>query len=548
MPIRRLAPFAAVLLWAAKPSAAQTRLDLATNWQLQSSSQVMEGGADISVPEFTTTGWYPISVPTTVLAALVTDTVYPDPYVGMNLRAIPGTSYPIGKNFANLPMSDDSPFHRGWWYRRTFVLPATMKGKRVALHFDGINYRADVWLNGHQIARADSMAGTYRLFELDITDAVKNVGTNVLAVKVTAPEVTDLAMTWVDWNPAPPDKDMGIWRPVYLTASGSVALRYPHVVTRIDTATLASADLSIAVDVRNLSDKAVTGAVHGKIGAVVFQQTVTVGPGATQIVRFGSNEFPQLRIANPRLWWPSGMGAQPLYDLDLSFETNGIISDRTAVRSGMREITSAMTSTGGRLFRVNGRRILLRGGGWAPDMMMRATPERQDAELTYTRAMGLNIIRLEGKHEDEHFYDLADRYGILVMPGWSCCDQWEQWKKWTAEDTVVAFQSQRDQIRRLRNRASVAMWLDGSDNPPPADVESTYVAILKEYEWQNPVVSSATAKCTTVTGASGVKMNGPYDWVPPSYWMIDSTHGGAFGFNTETSPGAAVPPSSRCAG
>jgi exo-1,4-beta-D-glucosaminidase len=521
--------------------ASWSRYSIASGWRIQSSAKVSVAGDSISTAHFKPSDWYPTSVPTTVLAALVADKVYPDPYIGSNLRSLPGMTYPIGRNFANLPMSDSSPFHVPWWYRTTFELPASMRGKHVALHLDGINYRANIWLNGKLIARSDSVAGTYRLYEFDVTDVVKKTGTNVLAVEVSAPDVTDLAMTWVDWNPAPPDKDMGVWRPAYLTASGAVVLRYPHVITRVDPSTL-SAELGISVEAANLSAAPVWTIVRGRVGDIVFRQNVELLPNRPTVVRFTPNNYKQLRIAKPKLWWPVGMGAQSLNDLELSADAGGTTSDRTTVRFGIRQITSEFTPGGARLFRVNGRRLVIFGGGWAPDMMMRATPERQDAEMRYARDMHLNTIRMEGKLEDEHFLDLADKYGMLVLAGWSCCDQWEKWKTWTREDTAVAAQSQRDQIRRLRNRPSVLAWMNGSDNPPPTAVESTYVAILKEYEWPNPYVSSATAKVTDYTGPSGVKMNGPYDWVPPSYWMLDSTRGGAAGFATEISPGAAVPP------
>lgn len=532
---------ALTMLVVAVPALAQSRQPLSASWRIQSSAKVSAGGDSISTTRFKASDWYSASVPTTVLAALVANKVFPDPYIGMNLRSIPGTTYPIGRNFANLPMADSSPFHVPWWYRKTFELPESMRGKHVALHFDGINYRANIWLNGRVIGRSDSVAGTYRLYEFDISDVVKKSGINVLAVEVSAPEVTDLAMTWVDWNPAPPDKDMGLWRPVYLTASGGVALRYPHVVTRVDSATL-SADLAVSVEATNLSALPVWTVVRGQIGDIAFKRSVELAPHRATLVRFTPDVVKQLHFAKPRLWWPVGMGGQPLYDLTLSADIAGAASDRVKTTFGIRQITSDFTPGGARLFRVNGRRLVIFGGGWAPDMLLRTTPERQDAEIRYARDMHLNTIRMEGKLEDEHFFDLADKYGMLMLAGWSCCDQWEKWKTWTREDTVVAEHSQRDQIRRLRGRPSVLAWMNGSDNPPPTAIESTYVAILSQYDWPNPFVSSATAKATQYTGASGVKMNGPYDWVPPAYWMLDSTRGGAAGFATEISPGAAVPP------
>jgi len=175
-------------------------------------------------------------------------------------------------------------------------------------------------------------------------------------------------------------------------------------------------------------------------------------------------------------------------------------------------------------------------------MFFRPQPERQDIQLRYALAMHLNAIRLEGNYENDHFWTLTDSLGILVMTGWVCCSAWEEWPKWGPEQYTVAAASLRDQIRRLRAHPSALVWLNGSDNPPPANVERMYLDIERQEAWPNPTISSASAKPAQFSGASGVKMTGPYDWVPPSYWLQDSTHGGAWAYNTETSPGAAVPP------
>jgi exo-1,4-beta-D-glucosaminidase len=151
-------------------------------------------------------------------------------------------------------------------------------------------------------------------------------------------------------------------------------------------------------------------------------------------------------------------------------------------------------------------------------------------------------VRLEGRIDHEEFFAKADRLGILVMPGWTCCDAWERWKSWKDEQHKIAGDSLRSQIRILRNHPSVFVWLYGSDGPPPADVEKMYLGILKELQWPNPSVSSAAEVPTTVTGKSGVKMTGPYEYVPPVYWLADTKAGGAYGYNTETSPGPAIPP------
>ena len=218
------------------PSPAASRLALAEGWTLQSSSKVEQTGEVLSKPGFQPKGWYEVSVPTTVVAALVKHKVLPDPFFGMNLRQFPGMGYPIGDNFSNLPMPPDSPYAASWWYRKTFTLPASDRGKIIWLNFLGINYRANIWLNGKQIAKAEDVAGAWRTYEFNVTDAAKTGAENVLAVQVYAPTENDLAITFVDWNPAPPDKNMGLWREVYVSASGPVAVRYPAVVSHLDAA------------------------------------------------------------------------------------------------------------------------------------------------------------------------------------------------------------------------------------------------------------------------------------------------------------------------
>ena len=225
----------------------------------------------------------------------------------------------------------------------------------------------------------------------------------------------------------------------------------------------------------------------------------------------------------------------------MSFSVKGQTTDEQSVDFGFREITSELTATGSRLFRVNGKSILIRGAGWSQDMLLRSDDKRLRDQFRLVRDLNLNTIRLEGKLETDEFFHLADQQGILVMLGWCCCDHWEHWKDWTSQDLAIATASLRAQMLRLRSHPSLLVWLNGSDGPPPPDVENAYLKVESETHWPNPVLSSASAASTTVTGASGVKMTGPYDYVAPSYWYLDRQHGGAYGFNTETSPGPAIP-------
>jgi exo-1,4-beta-D-glucosaminidase len=531
------------------------KLILRDHWNLQSSAKFKDKGEIISTLAFVPEGWHNATVPTTVVAALVEDKTLPDPFFAMNLRQFPGVTYPVGGNFSNIPMKRDSPYAVSWWYRKQFAVPASYAGKTVWLNFKGINYRANVWLNGKLIANSNDIAGAWRTYELNVTTAVKPGGENVLAVQVFAPTENVLAITFVDWNPAPPDKNMGLWREVYLSTSGPVALRYPTVVSKLNLPANDSARLTVTAQLKNGTAEPVKGKLKGQIENATFEQEVELAANESKDVTFTPDKFAQLILVNPRLWWPAQMGKPNLYSLDIAFEVNGEASDRSQTQFGVREVTSEINATGGRAFHINGKNILIRGGGWTPDLMLRENSQRLHDEFRYVRDMGLNTIRLEGKLETEEFFDLADHQGILVMAGWCCCDFWEQWKHWKPQDFEIAQQSLRDQIYRLRSHPSLVMWLNGSDNPPPPNIERMYLDIEKQLSWPNPVVSSATGKATKVTGNSGVKMTGPYEYVAPSYWEEDTSQtqsgrkqcnaggcGGAYGFNTETSMGPAVPP------
>jgi len=543
-----------LLLAVNTPSRPGEKLVLRDNWTLQSSAKVEAKGEIISTTAFLPKGWHDATVPTTVVAALVHDKTLPDPFFKMNLRQFPGVTYPIGGNFSNVAMQPDSPYEISWWYRKQFSAPASFSGKTVWLNFQGINYRANVWLNGKQIANSNDIAGAWRTYELNATGAVKP-GENVLAVQVFAPTENDLAITFVDWNPAPPDKNMGLWREVYFTTSGPVALRYPTVVSKLNLPVDDFAQLTVTTQLKNSTDHVVRGKLKGQIDTVAFEQEVELGTNETRDVTFTPDRYPQLEFANPRLWWPAQMGTPNLYPLTIEFEIDGAVSDRSQTEFGIRQVTSDLNATGGRAFHINGKNILIRGGGWTPDMMLREDSQRLHDEFRYVRDMGLNTVRLEGKLETQEFFDLADHEGILVMAGWCCCDFWERWTRWKPQDFAIAQQSLRDQLYRLRSHPSLVMWLNGSDNPAPPDVEKMYLDIEKELLWPNPVISSATGKATTVTGDSGVKMTGPYEYVAPGYWEQDTLPGqpsrkqcnpggcgGAYGFNTETSMGPAVPP------
>ncbi len=532
---------AAVLFTQVSAAENNLKMLLKQGWQVQSSAKVKAKGETLSQPGYKDGQWYDASVPNTVLAVLTANKVYPDPYFGMNLSKIPG-NFPKPFDVYGSPRSPLSPFRKPWWYRTEFTVPAEFQGKKLMLHFDGINFKANIFLNGKKLADAEAIAGPFRIFEFDVTDFVSPGNANALAVQVFQPTGEDLAITWVDWNPAPPDRDMGLWKDVYLTASGPVALRFPDVISEVNIPALDQAHLTVLVETGNLTGQEVSGTLEGMIGDLKFSQEVKLGPKENRLVSFLPDKFPQLNIANPKLWWPAQLGPQNLSDLSLQVKVKGEVSDQETLRFGIRKVTSEFTKEGYRMFRINGKPILIRGAGWAPDMMLRYDEDRLEAEIRYVKEMNLNTIRLEGKLEFDKFYEIADREGVMIMPGWCCCDHWERWGRWDQEDYTVSAASLKDQCRRLRSHPSVLAWLNGSDNPPPSEVEKTYLDTLESCSWPDPVVSSATEQVAAFSGPSGVKMTGPYEYVVPVYWYADTKRGGAWGFNTETSPGPAVPP------
>ena len=496
---------------------------------LQSACKLQEDGATISSSTFHPLGWTPVAVPSTVLAAQVAAGEYKQPYYGLNLRSIPGATYPIGQNFSNLPMPDDSPYRCGWWYRKTFTVPTAEHGKTLWLHFGGINYRANLWINGHQIAEDKQIAGAYRTYDFDVTRDLIPGKENTVAVETFAPTETDLGINWVDWNPCPPDKDMGLWGPVNLVTSGPVSLRSPLAVTHFPDSSLSEADISVYAELHNATGQPVQRNRNRHSCGNPYRAARRPCTARRQDRRLLAGTIPAATPAQSALWWPYQMGEPHLETLTLAFKAGGSSPTKQTVRFGIREITSELTDKGFRLFHVNGKPILIRGAGWSQDMLLRQDPERLRDELRMVRDMHLNTIRLEGKLETDDFFHLADEQGILVMLGWCCCDHWEHWDKWQPGTLDIATASLRSQMLRIRHHASLLVWLNGSDNPPPANVENAYLAVESETHWPNPVLSSATATPTTVTGKSGVKMTGPYDYVAPSYWLTDTgKYGGAY--------------------
>ncbi|MGV9383758.1 glycosyl hydrolase 2 galactose-binding domain-containing protein [Nonomuraea sp. NPDC003707] len=485
-----------------------------TGYKIQSTAKVSDSGAAISTPGYAATGWYPVGPRSTVLAGLLQNNVYPDPFYSTNMQSIPTADF-------------DVP----WWYRSDFTLGGE-SGLRTFLDVSGVISSADVWVNGTQVATAAQVAGAYTRNERDVT-ALVHPGVNSVAFRIN-PNNPDnhLTIGWIDWVQLPRDDNMGIFRDVLIRRSADVSLRDAHVITNLAVPGLDRADLTIKVDVRNATGSAVNATVKGTIGSIEFSQDVALAANQTKRITFNQT------LANPQVWWPHTMGAQPLYDLNLTATTGGAESDTLTQRFGVRKVESGKNAGGRRYYKINGRPILIRGGGWSPDIFLRKNLGYLEDKIRYVKDLGLNTIRVEGHLDTDELYDLADKYGILTMPGWECCDKWEG--SFSSSDYPIAKASMQAEATRLRNHPSVISFLIGSDNPPPAQKETNYLDALTAAEWQLPIVSVASDKSSPQLGNSGMKMPGPYDWVPPSYWY-NKREGGAFGFNSETGAGPDVP-------
>ena len=516
------------------------------DWKIQSAGKVAASAEDILSPVFSPRDWHHASTPSTVLGTLVANGVCNDPFFGKNLEKI-----------------DREPFLHPWWYRSEFDLSENEAAQYASLDFDGINYRADIWLNGRKITGKETVFGAFRRFSLEVSDIIKP-GKNVLAVKVFPPLPGDFSIGYVDWNPAPPDGNMGIFRPVALRLHSGVSIENPFVQSKVNLETLNEATLTVSAELANATDQPVEGVLQGKIEAVEFEQAVTLAPHSRQRVVFAPANHSCLNIKAPRLWWPIHLGEPDLYDLDLQFKIGETISDVAQTRFGIREVGDYWLNEIHRGYKVNGRKVMIKGAGWTDDLFLMDTDEGIEAQVKYAKHMNLNCIRLEGFWGKDHtLYDLCDEHGILLMVGWSC--HWEHELHlgvpvderfggvYKPEHVEHISQAWEDQVVWLRNHPSIFVWTVASDKVPIAALEQKYIDTFAEYDPTRPYLNSTGGVgseqhvigsedvISDISGSSGVKMLGPYAYTAPIYWFTDNQLGGAYGFNTETGPGAQVP-------
>lgn len=458
-------------------------------WKMKKAGEIMAGAEIISQPGYTTNDWLPAIVPGTTLNSLVYNNVYPEPYYGMNNKLtsniIPDLAV-AGRDFYT------------YWFRTEFTVPANYKDKVVWLQLDGINYRAEVWVNGHLLS---NISGMFIQDYIDITEFANIGESNALAVKVYPVDMpgtvkqkqwgaagefhnggdgniglnTTMLMS-VGWDftflDGIRDRNTGIWKSISLYATDKAVIRNPFVRSVLAKPGYNKAAETVSVEVTNPTTGSVKCTVTGEITGenIRFTKDVDLFRGETREIVFTPDDFPQLNIDNPRLWWPLFKGKPELYELKMTVSVNGVISDSLKTRFGIREITSDQnTPDKSRQFYVNGKKIFIRGTNWIPEGMLRHSDERTYAELRYTKQSGINLVRMWGGGiaESDYFFQLCDEMGLLV---------WQEF--WLTGDTkhphdqALYLANVESTVKRLRNHPSLAYYVSSN--------ESTEVAGAKE--------------------------------------------------------------------
>jgi len=541
--------------------------DLAPNWQVSSSASVTDTGGGLSQAGFDTASWLKVKTNDanavgSEVAAEIQNTPASDPcgadniFYGENITTCQGAQ--PGAHSAPLAASR---YAVPWWFRTEFT-PDLQSGQSAELQIRGIMGKADLWVNGTQVSTADVLQGSEPEYDLDVTSLIKP-GANAIALKLYPNNPgAMLNQDFNDWTQAARDQNTGLKYPVRLHISNALALSDVHV-NQANADDLSASDLTLKATVKNTSASAQTGTVEGTItdpsggNPITVSQPVNLAAGETKVLTFDP-----VHVANPKLWWPYQMGDQPLYRYTVKAGQGATTSDSVSRTFGIRTIKSYLSPKGtkawggSRWFAINGKPFVFRGGGMMDsDMFLRYSKTRLDHEVSIIKAMGLNGLRLEGDDQPDSFYDEMDKQGLLVYGGFLCCNYWESPNSWTAKDLDVNYNTALTLGRQQRNHPSVVFY-SWSDETPGAAQEAGVIKGMKDADFDIPLMASAEYKSTPTLGNSGMK-EGPYNWFPPSYaYSLNCSgstganpctsgsfvnRGGAWGFETEASPGSTIP-------
>lgn len=502
--------------------------ELNSGWQLQDSAKVSDPAATVSAKTYQPAGWIAATVPGTVLTSMVNDGIYPEPTYGENNRE---------------SVIPESLNKTSYWYRTTFTIPREYAHRQIWIHFDGANFSSEVWVNGTQVG---AINGAFIRGRFDITKLVKPGETAIVAVKVSPqphpgePHEHNIAngvgknggitaidgptflctIGW-DWLNAVRDRDTGLWQKVWLSASGPVLVDDPLVITDLLLPKTDTADITVKSTLENTSDKPQSGTLEGSFGDVQFSQKVTLKPNETQTLTLDPKSTPALHLTNPKLWWPNGYGPQNLYTLHLHFVEHGSDSDAHDTMFGIRKITYESPGVDALTISVNGVKVFIRGGDWGLDEALKRIPRaRLDAEIRMHALANMNLIRnWVGQSTGEDFYELCDKYGILI---WDEFFQPNPSDGPNPDDFAIYMANVRDKILRYRNHPSIALWCARNEGFPPPDIDAALRKMI-------PELDPARLYQPSSTSGRGVHSGGPYYWREPrAFYVFDAP------FKTET--------------
>jgi len=420
------------------------------HWKLKPQNEVGRDSLKAFNPGYKTNNWVEATVPGTVFTSYVNAGLEKDPNFGDNIYNV-----------------DKDKYNRNFWYRTEFTVPENFTKERIWLHFRGVNRRGQVYLNGQKIGILD---GFMDKGKFDVTTQVNKQAQNVLLVLVSVPEppMSNYASpTYVssggwDWMPYVPGLNSGITDKVFLSNTGNIVLEDPWVRTVLPTN--ARADVSVSVGIRNASGQYLQGELTGVIqpGNVSFSKKVNVEANRTVELKLDKNQFEQLSVQNPRLWWPNGYGEPNLYTCNLSFKIGDQVSDVKKITFGIKQYS--YDSIGGVLHvSINGVRTFIKGGNWGmSEYLLRARGKEYDTKVRFHKEMNFNMIRnWIGSTTDEEFYDACDKYGIMV---WD--DFWLNSNPNLPGDINCFNVNVIEKIKRFRNHPSIAIWCGDNEGWP----------------------------------------------------------------------------------
>lgn len=534
---------------ATKSVKAQNSYELNSGWRCAPIANTKDQGTAISSVNYNIAAWLPATVPGTVLTTLVANKQMPDPFYGMNNEQIPDI-YKTGRDYYT------------YWFVKDFKQATTAKGNQVYLNFRGVNYSFDVFLNGHKL-NSRLNKGMFMRRSFNITKWLTATGNNRLAVIVYPPDVVGNAnggqggdgtiaknvgiqytAGW-DWIQPIRDRNTGIWDKVTIQTTGAVKINNPHVITlvpgiRLPEGPQQPAIIKVSTELENATNTPVSGTLQYILNGKTISKKVTLKANATQEIKLDDYS-----LANPKLWWPNGYGRQDLYNLKLQFVADNKVSDQQHISVGVRQLTTEWNArTESRQINVNGQRVFIKGGNWiVSDEMLRFSDARYDAEVRFHRDMNLNLIRVWGGAliERPEFYEACDKYGMLVFQDmWGsgdCNGRWmdpmkleDQWtRRQYPDDHGLYLASIKDQVKMIRNYASLAIWCGGNEITPPEDIlkalKDTIMPALDNTRWFIEYSNSENMS-RNVAGGNG---DGPYGIQPLSVFWNDRT----FPFNSE---------------